>query len=171
MLFNLVTFLKDHIQNHYEKIQKEVEKEKDSSTNLDKVTNNKFSNNFGNCLFSNCQIDFNGVNITKNNNELFPIKTYLFNKLFVFKNKSMESLYWIEDETSRKVVNSTTGTKFDLYFKLNEDIFHLDKVLLNYIEIIIRLTKNNPNYTCYDLNGNSNKYQLLMMIFLFISQE
>jgi len=96
---------------------------------------------FANCLFE--QIDFflNGVNIAQASN-LYHHQAYIEDLLYKPPHPIDIGAGWDKEEE----LNTRAKGKFDLYFRLHNPLCNQDKLLIENIPILLRLTRNGDSF-------------------------
>jgi len=93
---------------------------------------------YANCLFEQVDFFLNGVNIAQASN-MYHHQAHIEDLLYKPKHPIDIGAGWDEEDELKK----RAKTKFDLFFRLHNPLCNQDKLLIENVPILLRLTRNN----------------------------
>lgn len=125
------------------------------------------SNNFASCLFQQVDLFLNNVLVTSATN-MYPYRSYLDNLFYQSgsaKKTYMYSGMWQQDEDKRKerIKRVYQGKTLKLYFPLHLDLVQQERVLLNLVDMNVRLNLSDQTlcYSITNTTGDRPKHSII----------
>jgi len=111
---------------------------------------------FSAALFEQVDFILNGVNVSQANN-LHHYQSFLEEMLYRHHNDCDVAGFWCSEEKRKWRV----GKKFDLFFRLHNPLTQQDRLMINGVPIIIRLTRTSSSFGLVKANATADeKYSL-----------
>ncbi|XP_074604008.1 uncharacterized protein F54H12.2-like [Brevipalpus obovatus] len=113
-------------------------------------------NGFSASLFEQVDFMLNGVNVSQANN-LHHYQSFLEELLYRHPNSCDEAGMWCDDSKRKWRI----GKQFDMFFRLHNPLTQQDRLMINGVPIVLRLTKSPDGFGLIKDNSQPNeKYSL-----------